>query len=188
MKLSHSFMALVAALLIGPATALLQAAPPADLPGGKPTLVTPLEIAVAETVPAGTVTGTLTIEGFISDGGVLKAEASLDATLKDPAGVELAAVTDLAVLLPVISTEGTTPELLVLELGSVTVMIGTTPVALDPIVLEFDADSSQSPAFAHLLKLVDRTLNRATANQRQISNLLNTILRLSTRTHPTAPE
>jgi hypothetical protein len=178
---------LIAAALFVPSSG--RAAQPDPLPtppdhsnagGNQPAGTLSLVFNVAQAIAnVGTLTGTLTVDGFIVDGGVIKAEGSLDATITDAAGTEVGSVTDLEVLLPLTSTTGTTSEVLLLTLGPVEVDVDGTVVTLAAITLEVDAEASSHRAFGRLLALVDRTLKREGASNRQISRLLNVILRFA---------
>jgi hypothetical protein len=178
---------LFAAALLAPAQYFAQAVRPDPLPtppahshAGGLHAATSLDVQVTEDIAdVGTLTGTLTIDGFIVDGGVVKAEGTLTATITATDNTEVASVTDLEVTLPLTSTTGTTAEALHLELGSITVDVGGTSVTLDPVAIDLNAASSSSKAFSHLLTLASRTLDRETANLRQISRLLNLLLRLA---------
>ena len=192
MKNTLRFFATFAFLFLGQLALL--AAPPISLPTqAKPVVAPPdssnagganatalQEFTIDQTIlDVGTLSGTLSIFGFVVDGGVIKADAEFTGKLSAPDGTELATASDTELLLPLTSTEGTTSESLHLELGSVSFDVGTTNVTLAPIALDLTADSSTNKGFPRLLALASRTLDREGASLRQISRILNVILRLA---------
>jgi hypothetical protein len=126
----------------------------------------------------------LTIDSFIADGGVLKVEGTLDATITAADGTEVTSVSDLAVTLAVVETSDSDSEGLVLELASSTVDINGTIVPLDDLTIEIAVDDDSSKSLKRLVAQADRVLERNNANTRQIARLLNAVLRLATAGHP----
>ena len=175
-----SHLALIAAPVSLPTQAKPVVVPPENANAGGVSATALQEFTIDQTIlNVGTLSGTLSISGFVVDGGVIKADASFTGKLSATDGTELAAVSDVELLLPLTSTTGTTAETLHLELGSVSFDVGTTNVTLAPIVLDLTADSSSNPGFKRILALASRTLEREGASLRQISRLLNIALRLA---------
>jgi hypothetical protein len=192
--MKNTLKALAACTLFIASQVALLAAPPVSLPTPAKPIPTPpahsqaggvnatalQEFTISQTiVDVGTLSGTLTIESFIVDGGVIKAESTFTGKLTATDGTELASVSGVELLLPLTSTTGTTAENLHLELGSVSFAVGETNVTLAPILIDLDAESSSNKGFPRFLALASRTLDRERASLRQISHLLNLILRLA---------
>lgn len=160
------------------------AGPPTD--GGQSASdATPLVLDVTGTAPnGGTLSGELTIDEFVADGGVLKVEGTLDATITAADGTELTSVTDLAVTLAVVETNDSDSDSLVLELASSNVDINGTIIPLNDLTIEIAVDADSSKSLKRLVAQADRVLERNNANARQIARLLNVVLRQSTAGRP----
>ena len=175
-----SHVAVFAAPVSLPTQAKPVVVPPENPNAGGASATVLQEFTIDQTIlNVGTLSGTLSISGVVVDGGVIKADATFTGKLSATDGTELAAVTDVELLLPLTSTSGTTAEKLHLEFGSVSFDVGTTNVTIAPIVLDLTSESSSNPGFKRVLSLVSRTLQREGASLRQISHLLNIALRLA---------
>jgi hypothetical protein len=168
MKLRHTSIALVLCLaLIAPvATARPQSTNPfASIP------------IVGSIVGGGTFNGILNITQFVAQGGVISAVGTLSGTLTDALGNVLGTITNLPISLPLTSTQGSSCQILHLELGPLDLNLLGLMVHLNRVVLDITAQSGPGNLLGNLLCGLAHLLD-GNATGRAITNLLNQIIGL----------
>ena len=131
---------------------------------------------VGSIVGGGTFSGVLNVTQFIARGGVLYAVGTLTGTLTSATGV-VSQIINFPINLPLTSTQGTTCQVLHLELGPLDLNLLGLVVHLDKVVLDIDAQSGPGNLLGNLLCAVANLLN-GNASQNAIANLLNRLLGL----------
>jgi hypothetical protein len=160
-------VAVMSAFAFGPMTSV-QAAPPV------PTFSVPVTGTFTDALGGtGTFVGSLDIQRFTAQNGVLTAIGSLTGTLTDSLGNVLGTVTQ-SIALPV--DISATCDILHLELGPLDLNLLGLVVHLDQIVLDITAQQGGGLLGDLLCSLADLLNGSATLNS--IARLLNNILRI----------
>ena len=162
-------------LVVLTALLLLPLRPAHAQPPAPPTATGTITVPVSGTTGTGaTFTGTLTIEKFAVQDGVLVAVGKLTGTLRDAAGNVIGVVTDLVVNLPVTNVAGECP-ILHLEIGPIDLDLLGLVVHVDRIVVDITAEAGPGKLLGNLLCAVARLLD-TNAALTALAQLLNNLL------------
>ena len=107
----------------------------------------------------GTFTGTLDIDRFVAQGGVLYAVGTLSGTLTDATETVIGTITDVPIRLPITDTAGSSCEILHLELGPLDLDLLGLRVHLNRVVLDITAEQGPGNLLGNLLCAVASLLD-----------------------------
>jgi hypothetical protein len=134
------------------------------------------DIPISSALPGGgTFTGTLDIDRFVARGGVLYAVGAVTGTVTDAAGTLVGTVTDFAVNLPITSTQGSTCEILHLELGPLDLDLLGLQIRLNRVVLDITAEQGPGNLLGNLLCAIASLLD-SNGSLRAITQHLNRLI------------
>jgi hypothetical protein len=132
---------------------------------------------VGSIVSGGTFNGVLSITRFVAQGGVISAVGTLTGTLTDALGNVLGTITNLPINIPLTSTQGSSCQILHLELGPLDLNLLGLMIHLNRVVLDITAQSGPGNLLGNLLCAIAGLLdNNASGNA--IVRLLNQLLGL----------
>jgi len=133
-------------------------------------------IPIVGSIPGGsTFTGTLDINRFVAQGGVLYAIGTLSGTLTDALGNVLGTITDVPIRLPITDTAGSSCQILHLELGPLDLDLLGLQVHLNRVVLDITAQQGPGNLLGNLLCSLASILD-ANGSLNAIVRQLNQIL------------
>jgi hypothetical protein len=127
--------------------------------------------------PGLTFTGFLDINQFDAQGGVINAVGTLSGTVTNTAGEIVATLTDFAVNFPLTSTQGTSCQVLHLELGPLDLDVLGLVIHLNRVVLDIQAQPGPGNLLGNLLCALTGLLD-ADGSIGAIARFLNRILGL----------